>query len=145
MTPHAVQDLAGFLAGRWRVRREVVPVRGVPAGGFEGEATFAPIAGGELLYREHGTVHIGDHHGEASRTLRYRVDGARAVVCFDDGRLFHDLDLRTGTWRADHPCGDDLYRGRFTVTGPHAWEQRWSVRGPTEAYRMRTRLDRLAS
>ena len=145
MPHHRVDDLAAFLAGGWTVERSIVPMRGVPGGGFTGHAEVSrhPRRPGWLTYREQGTVVIGDHIGPASRTLRYEVDGPTARVRFDDGRFFHDLDLRAGGWFADHPCGQDLYRGRFTVLGPDVWEQRWTVSGPTEAYRMRTRLERL--
>jgi hypothetical protein len=138
-----VDDLAAFLEGEWSVTRELVPVRGTGAGSFEGTATVARTATpGELLYEEHGTARLGDHVGSAMRRLRFEVQGPRAVVRFDDGRYFHDLDLREGSWHADHPCGEDLYCGRFTVTGSAAWEQHWTVTGPTEAYHLRTRLVR---
>jgi hypothetical protein len=143
LVDRGVDDLAGFLEGTWRVSRELVPVHGAQPGGFDGTATFTrDETVGDLVYEERGTARIGRHVGAATRCLRYEVDGPVAVVRFDDGRFFHDLDLRDGSWHADHPCGQDLYCGRFRVTGPHAWEHHWTVTGPTEAYHLRTRLVR---
>jgi hypothetical protein len=143
LVDRGIDDLARFLEGAWRVSRELVPVHGALPGGFDGRATFSWVERtGELVYEEWGTARIGEHVGSATRCLRYETDGPVAVVRFDDGRFFHDLDLRDGSWHADHPCGHDLYCGRFTVTGPHAWEQHWTVTGPTETYHLRTRLVR---
>ena len=82
---------------------------------------------------------IADHaqvpaDAAASRTLRYTVRGATAAVRFEDGRPFHELDLRTGRTEVVHPCGQDTYRGELQVTGPDRWVQRWEVGGPTKAY-----------
>jgi hypothetical protein len=142
MSVHPVHDLAAFLVGTWRIHREIVPGRGVDGGSFDGTATLSPDASGALRYEERGTARIGGHVGAASRRLIYHVAGPRARVRFDDGRHFHDLDLTSGTWEVEHPCAADVYRGTFTVTGPDAWLQRWSVSGPTEAYELRTSLVR---
>jgi hypothetical protein len=136
-----IVDLAAFLHGSWRVDRDIVDRSGSACSGrFTGRATFTPDAGtpGLLRYAEHGTVTLGDHRGPASRRLAYHLDGPLARVRFDDGRYFHDLDLRTGVWEATHPCRDDLYHGRFEVEHRDRWHQTWTVTGPRKHHRIHT-------
>lgn len=147
-----VHDLAGFLVGDWTITRRIVPGRGAPAGGFTGEARVRPADDApptptgahprRLVYDEHGTARIGAHVGTASRRLRYVVSGPRAEVRFDDGRPFHDLDLSSGRWRAEHPCGADRYVVVCTVLDADHWMQHWYVDGPEAAYELITHLRR---
>jgi hypothetical protein len=138
-------DLAAFLLGTWRLEREIVDWSArAQSGHVTGWATFTPDAEapGLLRYVERGTVQLGSHRGPAVRRLGYDVDGPRARVVFDDGRFFHDLDLRAGVWEVGHPCRADHYRGRFEVDGAHRWRQEWSVTGPHKHHRIRTVLER---
>jgi hypothetical protein len=144
VSAHHVDDLAAYLLGRWRVDREILDGDREPVGRFAGDAVFV-AAGSEpglLRYEERGTLRLGAHRGPAFRRLLYRVDGARAEVAFEDGRPFHDLDLRTGRTTADHPCGDDHYRGRFEVVDASTWTHEWVVEGPHKDHLLRTTLFR---
>jgi hypothetical protein len=144
-TDPEVRDLAGFLLGRWHLDREILDASGGRLGGrFEGVATFTvdDHVTGLLRYVEHGTLQLGSHRGPASRRLSYHVDGAWARVAFDDGRHFHDLDLREGVFEVHHPCGEDRYHGRFEVDGAHRWRQQWTVEGPRKHQLIRTVLER---
>jgi hypothetical protein len=139
---HPVSDLAAYFAGQWRLHREIVDERGTPMGTFTGEAIFT-AEGTELIYHEQGTLNLGDHHAPAHRTLHYRITGpGQASVHFDYGDFFHDLDLRDGHWRAEHPCSADLYQGEFTIQGPDSWAQVWTVSGPTKNHTLRTEFRR---
>jgi hypothetical protein len=141
-----VLDLATFLRSTWRVEREIVDSSPrAQSGHFTGWATFVSDAEepGLLRYVEHGTVELGAHRGPAFRRLAYHVEGPRALVHFDDGRYFHDLDLREGVWSTEHPCGSDLYRARFNVVDGDRWYQEWSVTGPHKDHLIRTHLDRV--
>ncbi|MCX2732589.1 DUF6314 family protein [Saccharopolyspora sp. NFXS83] len=141
----AVADVAGFFAGTWGVVRGIVDDSGARLGGFEGEAVFAAEPGGLLVYRERGELVLGAHRGSAQRTLHYRVTGpGRASVFFDYGDFFHDLDLRSGRWRVEHPCRADVYRGEFVVSGPDSWWQQWRVAGPAKAHTLTTDFARVA-
>ncbi|WP_344680364.1 DUF6314 family protein [Saccharopolyspora taberi] len=136
-----MDDLAGFLAGRWRLEREIVDAAGAPVGSFSGVGVFSPCEGG-LEYREDGVLELGSHRGPAFRCLRYLVSGACAQVWFSDGSWFHDLDLRSGRWRVVHPCRADEYRGEFVVLDADRWRQEWRVSGPVKDYAMVTVLRR---
>lgn len=145
-TPTGVADLAVYLCGTWRLERELLDVS-APArpGHFTGWAALTPDPGapGLLRYVEHGTVQLGAHRGRAMRRLGYHLDGPRARVAFEDGRHFHDLDLRTGVWEVAHRCRADLYRGRFEIEDGHRWRQEWSVAGPCKHHRISTLLERV--
>lgn len=144
MARTAVVDLAGFLCGRWRIEREIFDAKRAATGRFAGWGSFEPAAevSGLVRYVERGTVQLGSHRGPAYRCLGYHVDGPRARVVFDDGRFFHDLDLRDGVYVVEHPCRDDVYRGRIEVEGPGRWRQEWTVTGPRKDQHIRTILER---
>ncbi|MEW2163256.1 DUF6314 family protein [Streptomyces sp. NPDC007084] len=97
-------------------------------------ASPAPSAGAGLLHHESGTFVWHGVARPAERTLRFLPgQGAGSVlVRFSDGRPFHDLDLATGRYVADHPCSADLYRGEFTVRDEDHWRTVWRVRGPAK-------------
>lgn len=144
MGPVTVVDLADFLHGVWRIDREVHDADRRSAGHFSGWGSFEADAGvpGLLRYVEHGMVQLGAHRGRAFRRLGYHVDGPCARVVFDDGRFFHDLDLRDGVCEVEHPCRADLYRGRFEVEHAGRWRQEWRVTGPHKDQLIRTTLER---
>lgn len=133
--PVPAPDALAFLAGTWRVERELRD--GDRTGHFTGRAEFRPESDSnhadDWLHVEDGVMDWGEVSREAGRTLRMtpHADGT-AEVFFADGRPFHTLDLRTGRWTAVHPCAADLYEGTFTVVSPDEWHLRWDVRGPAK-------------
>ncbi|RPE45261.1 hypothetical protein EDD90_8526 [Streptomyces sp. Ag109_O5-1] len=129
-----VPDVLTHLSGRWRVERTVRDLAGGDEGRFEGATVFRPLTGGGLLHEESGTFIWQGVARPAERTLRF-LPGARpgtADVRFADGRPFHDLDLTSGRYVADHPCAADLYRGEFTVRDADHWRTVWRVGGPAK-------------
>ncbi|QGK72215.1 hypothetical protein GIY23_11230 [Allosaccharopolyspora coralli] len=135
-----LRDLEEFFVGQWGLERDIADEAGSSLGAFSGEAAFTR-GEGELVFHEWGTLVLGVHRAPAHRTLHFRLDGgARARVHFDYGDFFHDLDLSSGRWQAQHPCRDDLYRGEFVVCGRDEWWQRWSVAGPTKNHVLTTRF-----
>lgn len=141
--PRSIEDLAGFLAGAWRLHRSIV-AGGVEVGSFTGTGIFDadPDAVDVLRYLERGTLHLDGRQLEARRQLTYRVAGPRAQVTFEDGRPFHDLDLTTGVAEAAHPCGADRYLGCFEVVDADTWHHAWRVTGPGKDHVVRTLLER---
>ncbi|MEU4087675.1 DUF6314 family protein [Streptomyces aureus] len=129
-----VEDVLAYLGGAWRVERSVRDLASGAEGRFTGTTVFDPLEGSGLLHRESGTFVWQGVARPAERTLRFLPgDGpGRALVRFADGRPFHDLDLTSGHWVADHPCSADLYRGEFTVRDEHHWRSLWRVRGPAK-------------
>ncbi|MDC0767730.1 DUF6314 family protein [Streptomyces sp. HD] len=129
-----VPDALTYLAGSWRVERTVRDLASGAEGAFSGTTVFGRLDDGGLLHHESGTFVWQGVPRPAERTLRFLPGGARgtADVRFADGRPFHDLDLTSGRYMADHPCSADLYRGEFTVLGEDRWRTVWRVRGPAK-------------
>lgn len=142
---HSVPDLGEYLTGRWRITRTMRDDRASLKGGLTGELTIEPGGDGALDWREQGRLDFGGYKGPAYRNyfieIEPRQDPAR--VLFEDGRLFHDLDLKTGAWRTRHPCAEDMYHGLFLALSPHAWLTRWRVAGPRKRQRIDSRMERL--
>ncbi|MET9450272.1 DUF6314 family protein [Streptomyces cinerochromogenes] len=129
-----VPDVLAHLAGRWRVERDVRDLASGAEGHFSGATVFSALDGGGLLHEESGIFTWQGAARPATRTLRFLphpVPG-RADVRFADGRPFHELDLTTGRYVADHPCAADLYRGEFTVRDADHWRTVWRVGGPAK-------------
>jgi hypothetical protein len=140
--PFPVDDLAKFLCGEWRLARRLVALDTLHSGTAEGRVNFRLLGDG-LEYRETAEVYFAGHRGRATREYRYRlVEPGCAEVRFADGRLFHGLDLRRGHWRAEHVCGEDVYRGSFRVLGPGLWVARWRIRGPRKNLRIMSVYER---
>ncbi|HEX5259277.1 MAG TPA: DUF6314 family protein [Sphingomicrobium sp.] len=139
-----VSDLRAFLAGTWHVDRSVLDRRQASTGELNGLARFTPF-GRSLLYEERGTLTFGAHRGPAEQHLKFEFpDGeTQARVRFRDGRPFHELDLSDGEANVSHPCGDDLYEGRFVVIDAGHWRSSWQVAGPRKDQEIVTHYIRL--
>ncbi|MSO92933.1 MAG: hypothetical protein EXQ86_05975 [Rhodospirillales bacterium] len=140
-----VPDLRRYLTGRWTVSRAIEDRARTTTGAFEGAAMFAPD-GDDLRYFETGRLLVEAYEGEAFRAYRYVFPApARALVMFEDGSAFHDLDLSNGTWDATHACAPDVYEGRYTAASADAWQVVWRVRGPRKDLMLETAYKRLDS
>jgi Family of unknown function (DUF6314) len=136
-----------FLRGHWQVERAITDFASGQSGSFAGLARCDRQAGGDaaaLAYHEEGELRFGGHRGPASRSvlLEPGPDGT-ADVRFADGRPFYHLDLRSGSWSADHPCGPDSYHVTVRVLGPDAYSERWRASGPGKDYEMTTTMTRI--
>lgn len=143
-----------YLRGSWWAERELTDHLSGQPGSFLGIASFTGqgagpgagrLADGDVLaYHERGELRFGRHQGPASRSLLYRrrPDGTVQVL-FADGRPFYVLDLRTGYWEAEHPCGADHYLVTVRVLGDDSLTEHWRARGPEKDYSMTTTLTRI--
>ncbi|HEY3505496.1 MAG TPA: DUF6314 family protein [Actinocatenispora sp.] len=136
-----VADPVAYLTGRWTLDRRITDLASGRSGTFVGTAEFLPSADG-LAYAERGELRFGPHAGPAWRAYTYRRVGDGLRVEFDDGRFFHDLDLRTGVWTVTHPCRADAYVGEFRVVSGDRWTQDWRVTGPAKELRLVTTFTR---
>ncbi len=137
-----ILDLKAFLQGVWELTRTREDRRAGQRGRLDGQAVFAP-AGAGLVYRERGMLRLGAFTGPAERVYRYGfARPQRAEVAFEDGSLFHSLELSEAGWRVEHRCRNDLYRGLFRLAAPGAWEAVWLVTGPRKDHRLVTRYTR---
>ena len=137
-----VSDLSAFLAGDWRLERQLEDRLRGTVGALSGQAGFHSDPEG-LAYTESGVLHMYGCDYRVQRHYRYHFpEPGWARVLFEDGRLFHHLDLRTGCWSAEHRCGADLYRGRFRALAPDAWRMSWQITGPRKDLRLKTWFQR---
>lgn len=130
-----------YFRGGWSMRRIIEDVVDGVIGEFWGEAQFEPDEAG-LLCREEGVLRFRghDYHAERGSLWRFPVRG-EVEVRYLDGRPFHSFPTREPV--AEHVCGDDLYRVRYSFT-PGAWSSVWEVAGPAKSYRMSTDYKRVA-
>jgi hypothetical protein len=134
-----VVDTLSFLSGKWTLERFLTDHRSGTEGRFEGNVTIEaaqsspnPALSTRARYDESGTLRFGTHVGPASRSLDYvRLECGVVMLYFTDGKRFVDLDLRSGTWRSTHPCGEDQHEIFTVVRSAREVEERWRVRGPT--------------
>ncbi|ROS51381.1 DUF6314 family protein [Frigoribacterium sp. PhB24] len=140
-------ETLALLLGRWAVTREIDDHRTGERARFDGTATIEEArADSDLVatYDEAGELVVGGRRTPATRRLGYAPRGDGSLdVRFVDGRHFVDLDLRTGTWEAHHPCAPDHYRVETRVLSPTSFDERWTVRGPAKSYDALTTYDRL--
>jgi Family of unknown function (DUF6314) len=147
-----IADTLTYLLGQWSLERSLTDHRSGTDGRFEGIVTVAGAPPGQIAadgprarYDEAGTLHFGNHRGPAARSLELvRLESTVVMLHFTDGKPFVDLDLRSGTWRSCHPCGEDLYEMVTVVRSSDEVEERWRVRGPTKDYDAVAILRRLA-
>ena len=130
--------LFGRLPGAWLIARSIDDDR-LGAGRFDGRATFAPQAGGALLYEERGELRIGDWRGPAYRRWLYRRHADVLEVLYPDGgALLHRFDF-AGAYSAMHThlCGEDRYEAIFTLSDT-SFTIGYTVDGPAKRYRLRS-------
>ena len=133
-------ELTDFI-GIWRLEREIDDLRLGLKGRLDGRCVFASD-GAELVQTETGVLRFGHAAPmQAQRVYRWRAEGARLVVRFDDGRAFHDFgpDCEAG---AEHLCGQDMYRVRYRFVEWPVWTSTWRVTGPRKDLILRSRFSR---
>ncbi|MFF7725420.1 DUF6314 family protein [Streptomyces sp. NPDC008001] len=137
--PYPVPDAAAYLTGEWSIERALFDLAAGRSGSFRGTAVFRAAGDGRLLHTEDGELHWGGTVSPAGRTLAL-LPGADGTceVTFADGRSFHDLDLRTGSWTVSHPCAADSYEGAFTAVSREEWRVHWRTTGPAKDHLQRT-------
>lgn len=145
-----VPELAAFLQGSWRVERTVLDRSRGLSGTFSGSIEFQP-AGGGLRYREAGTFSWSGSRAPATRDyfLQQTDDPARLDWYFanSDGSpsyFFHAMNLRSGSWQADHPCAADFYRVDYSALNREQLVVIWDVTGPTKNHLLSSDWQRIA-
>lgn len=109
---------------------------------LRGTASFSTCVAG-LLFEERGTLAFGTYLGEATQRHVFRLQSAgSAAVCFENGALFHCLDLTKGAALVRHDCAADRYEGRYHVLDPNCWVLSWRVTGPRKRQLITSRFIR---
>jgi hypothetical protein len=128
-----VTDLRAFFEGRWEIVRRIDDRRAGTQHVMQGSGCFQPAASAPatLVYDEAVVWQpAGQTMTGTRRYLIADIAGAAARVLFDDGRLFHALDLSAGACPVHHHCPPDLYAGSYRVLDRNRFIVRWAVTGP---------------
>jgi len=131
------------LLGVWDLARRIVdrPTDGGTDrfGRVVGTLTLA-ADGRDVAWCEEGTLRWRGHELAVGRRLIVRRATDGWVVCFDDGRRFHDWSPGAPVV---HECPPDTYRGVVDVAGDRAaLRVLWAVTGPGKDRRLFTRCTR---
>ncbi len=164
--PYPVLDLAGFLTGTWTAERRIEDrlngVRGAFTGTLsftrqgsdqQGSETTTPAARPDdpadlgapirLLAREEGRLSMERADPvPVYRNHVWETEGSSAEVFFEDGRLFHPLDLSSGADAPAHWCSPDEYEGQVEALSSSEMRWTWRVTGPRKDLVLETRLTR---
>jgi len=126
---YGVDDLADFLIGRWSVDRRVEDRLLNVKHHFSGVAEIS-YERDDIWYRETGVFRVQGAELVSAQARRYVPQSSAVVdVYFADGRFFHNLDLRDGTWCCVHLCGSDRYEGETSAHDVDHWTTLWRVTG----------------
>ncbi|TPM87045.1 hypothetical protein FKO01_58325 [Mesorhizobium sp. B2-3-3] len=116
------------LVGDWKVSRTMIDFLTGATYRFAGDAIVTQDA-----FIEHGLMRIGSQEMPASRRYRLEPGKGSMRILHTDGRDFIELRPRAAQ-TVRHPCGADLYVGRFFFRGPGEWAEAWRVKGPRKNY-----------
>jgi len=136
-----------FLRGGWSLWRQISD-----GGSMSGTAVFAPAGGGDLAYREHGTLRLANgasFQAERRYVFRRRTGGFAVFFAETPPRLFQDIVLSEAggilTGEGTHLCAADTYVSRYSFSPDGSFSIRHAVRGPRISYCSETLYRRLGS
>lgn len=133
------------ICGDWRLERDLDDRRAGVIARFEGVLSMVPEPGGIIATETGAWVDAPWGPLSGRRRDLWGMDGAEVVVRFDHGGEFHRFVPRqTGAADVRHPCGRDLYLGRYEFDLPASWRVTWDVRGPAKEYRTVTRFRKMS-
>lgn len=135
------------LAGTWSFNRVIEG-----QGHMQGLATFTPLDGERLAYREQGRLRLlNGSELEAEREYLFCARDRGFDVYFKENppRLFHTISLSATAGRAlsgsaDHLCNLDNYQSTYTFLPDGRLVIRHVVSGPRKDYMMTTTYMRVA-
>lgn len=144
-------DTLSFLLGRWSLQRRVedlhtnshVEIVGIVSLIDTTANRRSPLSAHSASYEEQGELTISGRQCPMHRHLIYtQVQNSRVISQFDDGRIFTDLDLRSGSWHTTYLCGDDRYKLTTVVVSQSEVREYWRVIGHNKDYIATTVLKR---
>ncbi len=138
-----VTHLRHYLDHPWHFKRHIVHHHSNQVADIDGTVSWREASGRHAnhtrLYCESGVIRLANYTGKATQTYRYDfLCNEVAEVYFSDGRFFYTLDLTSSCCDIQHPCGEDIYEGRFEAISETEYQQTWRVTGPHKDYTSRT-------
>ena len=140
-------DVTKRLIGSWSLNRVI---EGQAT--MQGIATFTPLDGRRLAYREQGSLSLANGTiVEAEREYIFGGSDGGFEVFFkeDPPRLFHEISLSASpggelSGSAGHLCEPDAYQSAYRFMSDGTFVVRHVVSGPAKDYTMTTIYTRLA-
>jgi len=140
-------DVAKKLTGSWSFNRVI---EGQAT--MQGIATFMPLDGGRLAYREQGSLKLANGTTvQAEREYVFSGSDRGFKVFFkeDPPRLFHEISLSASSGgelsgQARHLCLPDEYQSAYMFMPDGSFVVRHVVLGPRKDYTMITTYTRLS-
>jgi len=127
--PDHANGLAGYFIGTWRFTRQITDHKSGQDAKVEGIASFSG-EGQTLSYTEAGTMNFGAYQGKVTQSYIYEFSGPfEAEILFNDKRLFHPLNLKTGQDTVEHWCAPDQYNGQYYLHNQAKWSLDWKITG----------------
>ncbi|OPY99680.1 hypothetical protein A5906_28860 [Bradyrhizobium sacchari] len=135
------------LIGSWSFNRVI---KGLAT--MQGIATFTPLMGDRLAYREQGHLKLANGTiVQAEREYVFSSSDGGFSVFFKENppRLFHEISLSASSGgelsgHASHLCGRDEYRSAYRFLPDGTFVVRHVVSGPAKDYTMNTTYTPLA-
>ena len=95
-----------------------------------------------FYYKETGIIKSDDFESRAHQDYTWIIKQYGWKINFSDGSHFHDLELENTKQEVYHHCGNDIYKGEFTLNLPKEYEVIWNVSGPNKNYISHTSYNR---
>ncbi len=126
-----IEAIFNDFEGAWHLHRTITP-----GGTFKGQAVFQKINGGDLLYKEQGSLTLESGEIlEPFKTYLYKLEDGRIHVYFADGPENGKLFQRIGEdGRTEHLCGEDFYKSLYKFNLPDHFTIAHEVEGPRKDY-----------
>jgi len=140
-------DVTKKLIGSWSLDRVI---EGQAT--MQGIATFTPLDGGRLAYREQGSLKLANGtivQAEREYVFSGSDRGFKVFFKEDPPRLFHEISLSASSGgglsgHARHLCLPDEYQSAYTFMLDGTFVVRHVVSGPRKDYTMMTTYTRLS-
>jgi len=134
--------------GRWSLLREIEDSAHNRSGRMVGEVVYRPSdEDGVLIYEETGQLMLeGLAPLMAERRYRWRNGRGNMVdVEFEDGRLFHHVNLDQTMPFDTHFCAPDVYDMTYDFREWPKWSSSARVEGPRKTYRLHSHYQYLGA
>lgn len=129
------------IIGEWLITRNIKDELNKKNFTLSGKAIFT-VEDNIFYYKETGVIKSDDFESKAHRGYTWITKPYGWKINFSDGSYFHDLKLENTKQEVYHYCGNDIYKGRFTLNIPKEYEVIWNVSGLYKNYISHTYYNR---
>ena len=125
------------IIGEWIIRRNIEDKLNKRNFILIGKAIFT-TEDNIFYYKETGVIKSDNFESKAHQDYTWIIKPNGWKINFSNGSHFHDLELENTEQEVYHKCGNDIYRGIFSLNLPRSFEVVWEVSGPRKNYKSHT-------